>query len=705
MSDTTPSMVAGRYRLDERIGSGPMGEVWRGYDSRADWTVAVKMLNTQAATADELRRHAQAVARVIHPNVAMVLDVGDHEGTPFLVMEFLTGESLGEEVAGGGSLPIVEACDLIGQAAAGLEAAHRAGVVHGQIGPDSFRRAGSGVLKVVGFGPAGEPALDDGVRYRAPEVVDGRGGEAAADLYALGCVCYEVLCGRPPFEGTPEEVADLQLDADPEPPSRHRPEISGELDRLVLALLAKDPGARPAGGEPVRRALAAIARPHRPQAAQAAQATASQGGPATASQGGPASVASSVPGALPQSHPAPIPQTGQVAAHLAGPHDLNTSPQHATAAPTGSGAGAPHGNTASGPGEHGPSAWGAAGLGGSGTPGPGGAGVPGPGGAGVPGPGGAGSAGHGGSDMSGRSGSGASEWSGGGEPGQAGDGMAGHARGGTAGQTGAASTGLSASGMPGMSGGGVPGMSRDGASGVPGMGGGGVPGIGGNDASGVPGMSGGGATGPAAGGASRPSGGDTAILPGGAFHEGPPPEALSNRRLFIQLGVALAVIVVVTVGLVLWAGSRGGTPVAAPTPSADVPSTEPAQPTPTPTPTPPPTPSPTRSTSVAPIPQDTGAPNPKGTLANSVPPGGWVKWLGEFDKAVTAQETIGDIEPSAANKAHDKIRKAGRKFLEGHDGPGLNQIADVMRDLRKAQQKGDVPSSGPLADFLNDWKL
>ncbi|MFG1680333.1 serine/threonine protein kinase [Nonomuraea sp. NPDC049269] len=493
MSDATPSVIAGRYRLDELIGSGPTGEVWRGYDQRADWTVAVKVLDTRAATPEVLRQHAQAVARVIHPNVAMVLDVGDHEGAPYLVMEFLTGESLGEEVAGEGPLPIVEACDLIGQAAAGLEAAHRAGVVHGQIGPDSFRRAGSGVLKVVGFGLADQVPSDDGVRYRAPEVIDGRGGAAPADLYALGCVCYEVLCGRPPFEGSPEEVGELHLHAEPAPPSSHRAEVPGELDRLVLAMLAKDPAARPAGGEPVRRALAAIARPSRPQ------------------------------------------------------------PGQAMAQPGGPGAG---GHAA-----------GAAGMG--------------------------------------------------------------------AGETHVMPAGVF------------------------------------HDSGG-------------------PRKGDTAI------YDAPPPEPSSNRRLFVQLGVALAAIAAVTVGLILWAGSRGE-PVAEPTPSPTATTSAPA-PEPTETPEP--------STSVAPIPTDPGGPTPtpKGTLGNSVPSGGWAHWLGEFDKAVTSQETIGDIEPGVARKAHEKIRKVGRKLVQKPGSPAFNQIADIMRDLRKAQEKGDVPSSGPLAEFLDDWK-
>ncbi|MEU8144046.1 protein kinase [Nonomuraea sp. NPDC048901] len=544
MSDATPSLVAGRYRLDELIGSGPTGEVWRGYDQRADWTVAVKMLDAGAATPEVLRQHAQAVARVIHPNVAMVLDVGDHEGAPFLVMEFLTGESIGEEVAGQGPLPITEVCDLIGQAAAGLEAAHRAGVVHGQIGPDSFRRAGSGVLKVVGFGLADQVSSDDGVLYRAPEMIDGRGGEAAADLYALGCVCYEALCGRPPFEGSPDEVGERHLHAEPEPPSRHRAEVPGELDRLVLAMLAKDPAARPAGGETVRRALAAIARPPRSQPApatgphpgQATSPMAPQGGASQGAQAGPNQGGAPQPGQA-TSHPGGVPQTGQIFAQ---------------------------------------------------------------------------------------------------------------------------------------------------------------PGAGGSAGRGVD--------------AARAGAGDTRAMPAGVFHDGggprkgdtaiydaPPPPPSSNRRLFVQLGAALAVIAVVTVGLVLWAGSRGR-PEAGPTPSATPIVTTPA-PEPTPTETPEP------STSIAPLPTDAGpTPKPKGTLANSVPPGGWVKWLGEFDASLTAQETIGDIEPRAARKAHEKIRKAGRKFLENHDDSALDQVTGIMRDLRKGQEKGDVPTSGPLNDFLDNWK-
>ncbi len=261
MSDATeraPSLIADRYRLDERIGSGPMGEVWRGYDTRADWVVAVKVLGAKAAgagTREVLRQHAQAVARVIHPNAAMVLDVGEHEGAPFLVMEYLTGNSLREERAARGQLRIMEVCDLIGQAAAGLDAAHRAGVVHGQVDPDSFRLASSGVLKVVGFGMDDREPVRGDERYAAPERAAGQPAQAPGDVYALGCVCYELLCGRVPAETAGEGGGR------PVPPSAIRGEVPPELDRLLLAMLAEDPAQRPTSGENIRRTLAAIARP------------------------------------------------------------------------------------------------------------------------------------------------------------------------------------------------------------------------------------------------------------------------------------------------------------------------------------------------------------------------------------------------------------------------------------------------------------
>jgi serine/threonine-protein kinase len=197
--------------------------------------------------------------------------VGEHQGQPFLVMELLSGRSLAAELLERGRYGIVEACDLMSQAAAGLEAAHRAGVVHRDVKPANLHRTAQGMLKVVDFGVAhvaSEAARLTAVgtvvgtaAYLAPEQIGGLGGEPASDLYALGCVCYELLCGHPPFTGSAPELVYQHLHQPPVPPSRHRADIPGELEGLILALLAKDPANRPARAEIARQVLSVAARP------------------------------------------------------------------------------------------------------------------------------------------------------------------------------------------------------------------------------------------------------------------------------------------------------------------------------------------------------------------------------------------------------------------------------------------------------------
>lgn len=266
-------MLAGRYRLDELIGRGGTGEVWRGYDLRPGWAVAVKILAptvADAATRERFAREARTAARVVHPNVVTVLDMGEHEDRPYLVMELLTGRDLAAELAGRGPLSVSETCHLAGQAALGLDAAHRAGVVHRDVKPANLHLGATGTLKVVDFGTA-RVATEAAMRltsagsvigtaaYLSPEQILGEPGDAASDLYALGCVCYELLCGRPPFAGPATEVISQHVRDRPDPLRRYRPEVPVELERLVLALLEKDPGARPTGGEVVRL-LAGTAR-------------------------------------------------------------------------------------------------------------------------------------------------------------------------------------------------------------------------------------------------------------------------------------------------------------------------------------------------------------------------------------------------------------------------------------------------------------
>ncbi|MER5425543.1 serine/threonine-protein kinase [Streptosporangium roseum] len=274
------AVLAGRYRLEELIGRGGTGEVWRGHDLRPGWPVAVKILSpqvTDVSMRERFAREARTAARVVHPNVVTVFDVGEHEGRPFLVMELLTGRDLATELAEDGPPGISAMCRLAGQAAVGLDAAHRAGVVHRDVKPANLHRSGDGALKVVDFGTA-RVATEAATRltsggdvigtaaYLSPEQILGEAGDAASDLYALGCVCYELLCGRPPFVGPAADLISQHVRGVPEPPRRHRPDVPAELERLVLALLEKDPAARPPSGEVVRRVLAGVARQVAPRA-------------------------------------------------------------------------------------------------------------------------------------------------------------------------------------------------------------------------------------------------------------------------------------------------------------------------------------------------------------------------------------------------------------------------------------------------------
>ena len=269
-----PAVLAGRYRLAELIGRGGTGEVWRGHDLQRDWPVAVKILSPQVADLsmrERFAREARIAARVVHPNVVTVFDVGEHEGRPYLVMELLTGRDLATELAEKGPLGIPAVCRLAGQAAVGLDTAHRAGVVHRDVKPANLHQSADGRLKVVDFGTARSTAeaamrltsvgsVIGTAAYLSPEQILGEAGDAASDLYALGCVCYELLCGRPPFVGSATEVIFHHVHSLPDPPRRYRPDIPVELERLVLALLQKDPAVRPASGDVVRQVLDTVAR-------------------------------------------------------------------------------------------------------------------------------------------------------------------------------------------------------------------------------------------------------------------------------------------------------------------------------------------------------------------------------------------------------------------------------------------------------------
>ncbi|MEU7897627.1 serine/threonine-protein kinase [Nonomuraea sp. NPDC049152] len=269
-----PEMLDGRYQLDEPIGRGGMGEVWRGHDPRTGRAVAVKILApqvTQPAARERFAREARAAAQIVHTNVVTVFDTGEQNGRPYLVMELLTGRSLADELADGHRYNIPEVCRLMSQAASGLDAAHKAGVVHRDVKPANLHRTADGTLKIVDFGIAQVASETSRLTtvgtvvgtaaYLAPEQINGEPGTAASDLYALGCVAYELLCGQPPFSGGAADLMRKHVFEAPAPPSQVRPDVPPGLDRLVLSMLAKDPADRPANAEQVRQAFAAFAFP------------------------------------------------------------------------------------------------------------------------------------------------------------------------------------------------------------------------------------------------------------------------------------------------------------------------------------------------------------------------------------------------------------------------------------------------------------
>lgn len=265
-----------------------MAAVWRGVDLRLGRPVAVKILDEAGlgdpTAARRFDREARTVARLAHPNVVAVYDVGRDRGVAYLVMELVDGDSLAALVAGG-PVDMGRAVDIAAQVCDALAAGHEAGVVHRDIKPANILLTRAGAVKVCDFGIArlvhaaqagltGAATAVGTSDYMAPEQAAGDPVDARADLYALGCVLYAMLTGSPPFTGDrPLGVLSQHLHR-PAPPVRsRRADVPAALDTLVADLLAKDPGHRPASAGQVRARLAILSEHH--DGASAAPAAAS----------------------------------------------------------------------------------------------------------------------------------------------------------------------------------------------------------------------------------------------------------------------------------------------------------------------------------------------------------------------------------------------------------------------------------------------
>lgn len=260
----SPGQSLSQYEVVERLGAGGMGEVWRARDTRLGRDAAIKVLPADmAGDADRLRRferEARALASLNHPHVAQVFGIDDAGGTAFLAMELVEGQDLSQRLAGG-ALPLDEALQIVGQIAAGLEAAHEAGVVHRDLKPANVRLAPDGTVKLIDFGlakevgprPGGDSTgaepdsalvTEEGLVlgtpvYMSPEQARGLPVDRRADLWALGCVLFECLAGRRPFGGrSAGEVLAAVLKEQPD--WSQLPALPPRVDELLRRCLEKD---------------------------------------------------------------------------------------------------------------------------------------------------------------------------------------------------------------------------------------------------------------------------------------------------------------------------------------------------------------------------------------------------------------------------------------------------------------------------------
>lgn len=260
-------VIQTRYELTEVLGRGGMAEVWQAEDSHLGRPVAIKFLAPQLSSDPEFLvrffSEAQAVAGISHPNVVRVLDFGEYEESPFLVMECVTGGPLTDKV--GEPHEPDWAFEVVAAAARAAGAAHEKGIVHRDIKPGNILMDQDGNAKLADFGIASSGrserltatgAAIGSPHYISPEQASGGEATPASDVYALGIVLYELLTGVRPFEGDNiTAVAIAHVDQEPAAPSTHVPEVGAAVDAIVLKCLAKDPAHRYSDGAELASAL------------------------------------------------------------------------------------------------------------------------------------------------------------------------------------------------------------------------------------------------------------------------------------------------------------------------------------------------------------------------------------------------------------------------------------------------------------------
>ncbi len=282
---TTPRLLSERYELGETLGYGGMSEVHRGRDVRLGRDVAIKVLRADLARDPQFqhrfRKEAQNAAALNHPAIVAVYDTGETDSNygplPYIVMEFVSGRTLRDIVKTEGPMSEQRAMETMADVCAALDFSHRGGIIHRDVKPANVMITDAGAVKVMDFGIARALADGQGVtqtaavigtaQYLSPEQARGESVDARSDVYAAGCVLYELITGDPPFTGdSPVAVAYQHVREDPTPPSHQNPGVSATMDAIVLKAMSKNPANRYQSAAEMRTDLVRALSGQRPMA-------------------------------------------------------------------------------------------------------------------------------------------------------------------------------------------------------------------------------------------------------------------------------------------------------------------------------------------------------------------------------------------------------------------------------------------------------